>query len=526
MKQNPNLTTLLKKTVLVFFIISSISACKKAQEPSVISSKSNEFNKNGIPTPYFDWSTADYMPTPAGSQTILVPWANGSVRGFTSDIQYDYLPVDGWKLLYNTFDPAKPLPSNPFFVLYNKYRALLRVYIYVTTNGFQNSDYLTTGLNLGPNAINSNMLNYSGQDIVDMNIDSTIKIASKIEPTQIATGVWYATQYEIAYDSNIKTSTFQQIGVNSTINWTNVSTISLGGTAEGTIKGSITSPGSSPFSLSKILTGTLDAVGASFFTANKGSSTTNPGEGNKLGLPAAIFNASSTALTSGLSDIVKGFFSGIFGGKTGGVNQSVSLTTNTNINLTGNSTQNGALWPNPGLGLGIPGTINSQSAVGYLPYYNEPMGLFYLSNTPHSNVVYHSRQEGFGGRNDVYFVNQSLYSIDNSSVNLIFNPDVVNTSADGVTIDPSDIKKDIVFLPGTYNSAQDLGFNGTPESVGKLKVYTAAGTDGKAGVYWTKSNPDSFPKGRTAIRISFHVTPNSNPAARFLYVKTFLATVN
>lgn len=523
MKQNPNLTALLKKTVLVFFIISLISGCKKAQEPSVISSKSNEFNKNVIPTPYFDWSTVDYMPTPSGSPTILVPWANGSVRGFTSDIQYDYLPADGWKLLYNTFDPAKPLPSNPFFVLYNKYRALLRIYVYVTTNGFQNSDYLTTGLNLGPNSINSNMLNYSGQDIVHVNIDSNIQIASKIEPTQISSGVWYATQYEIAYDNNIQTSTFQQIGVNATINWTNVSTISLGGTAEGTIKGSITSPGSSPFSLSKILTGTLDAVGASFFAANKGNSTTNPGEGNKLGLPAAIFNASSSALTSGLSDIVKGFFSGIFGGKTGGTNQSVSLTTNTKINLTGNSTQNGALWPNPGLGLGIPGTINSQSAIGYAPYYNEPMGLFYLANTPNVNATYISYPVNIGDRLNGYYDNQVEYILNSSSINPIWNNVVVNTSADGVSI--SDFKNEIVLIPNNpeVGGQYEAGFNGTLETIGEKTAYTdsysvSANMHGRTKL--------QFPKGKLAVRISFHVTPNSNPAAKFLYVKTFYAVEN
>jgi len=503
----------------LLMLIIIVSGCKKdLQKIPASSAPTAKRGVNMIPTPYFSWSTVDYMPTAAGSAPILVPWASGAVRGFTSDILYDYLPADGWELLYNLFDPAKPTPANPFFVLYNKYRSIIRIYVYVNNGGFQNSDYLTTGLNLGPNTINSNMLNYAGQDITSIGVNQTI--TSKMEPTQIANGVWFASQYEIAYDSNIAASTYQQIGLNCTINWTNVSTISLGGTSVGTIKGSITSPGSSPFTLSKLLTGTLDVLGGSLFNSTKGSTAGNPGDGNLLGLPTAIFNAASTAVTSGAADIVKGFLSGIFGGKTGGTNQSVSLTMNSDITLTGNSTQNGALWPNPGLGLVVPGTTNQQSTAGYTPYYNKPMGLFYLSAVPHVTTTYNSEQYGSGGRANIYYVNQTLYAVDNSTVNLVWNPDIVNSSATGVAI--SDIKKEVVYIPDPtkLTGGTQIGFNGTPENIGKLSAYTSDG--GYAGVFWRATSSGVFPKsGAVAVRISFHVTPAANPAAKFLYVKTF-----
>jgi hypothetical protein len=517
MKNKLTINRFMKATAILLLII-SVESCKK-QVFDKVDIPPAKPAKDVISTPYFDWFSADYMPTPSGAPTILVPWASGAIRGFTSDIMYDYKQEDGWNLVYNTFDPSKPLPSNPFFVLYNKYRSLLRVYVYVTTNSFVTSDYLTTGLNLGPNAINSNMLNYGGQDIVTVGTNQTS--IGKIEPTQLATGVWYATQYEIAYDPNVKTHQYQDIGLNCSVTWTNVSTISLGGTQQGSINGSITSAGSSPFSLGKVLTGTLDGAGLSLFSKNGGPDVNHPENDNKLGLPSLVFKAGVAAMTGGLSDIAKGFLSGIFGGSTGATNQSVALTLNTNITLNGNATDNGALWPNPGLGLGVPGTANSQTTVGYAPHYNTPMGLFYLSSVPHATTQYNSEEVSGGGKGSTYYINQTLYSVDAPSVHIIWNPDIVN-QPHGVTI--SDLHYDVVCIPPTpLTGGTQIGYNGSAETVGALNVWTS---DAFAGVHWKATNPNVFPKCKAAIRISFHATPSDNPAAKFLYVKTFYATVD
>ncbi|MBD3750653.1 MAG: hypothetical protein IE931_14290 [Sphingobacteriales bacterium] len=92
-------------------------SCKKHKLNNSIAIKNGT---NSIPLFPFDWETADYMPTPSGT-TILVPWANGSVKGFSSDIWYDYKTSDGWSLVYNVFNTSS-LPANPWFALYNKYR--------------------------------------------------------------------------------------------------------------------------------------------------------------------------------------------------------------------------------------------------------------------------------------------------------------------------------------------------------------------------------------------------------------------
>ena len=120
-------------SIALFTILTT--GCKKDLNGSVAAN-----GTDGI-TPFpLNWETVDYMPTPSGT-TILVPWANGSVKGFSSDIWYDFKSSDGWSLVYNTFNTTS-LPANPWFALYNKYRGLLRIYVFVTTNGFVASDYL------------------------------------------------------------------------------------------------------------------------------------------------------------------------------------------------------------------------------------------------------------------------------------------------------------------------------------------------------------------------------------------------
>jgi hypothetical protein len=505
-----NLAYSFRGTFLLFMLAILFSTgCKKDLNGSVISNGSD-----GIQPFPLNWETTDYMPTPSGT-TILVPWANGSVKGFSSDIWYDYKSNDGWALVYNVFN-NNSLPANPWFALYNRYRGLLRVYVYVTNNGFVTSDYLTSGLNLSPNAISSSMLNYIGQDIVDVTKNQSV--ISHIEPTQLATGVWYASQYEIAYDSKIATSTYQQLGLNWTLKWTSISQISLGGTQQGTINGTITTPAPS-FNLGNtLMNGALELTGLSVLQNNKGAASDF--SQNTLGLPGNAFKAVQDGLQSGLSGVVKNVFSSIFGGSSSNTQQ-VSLTMNTNINLTGNSTQGGAFFPDPGLGIGIPGISNSQSAQGYIPGYNNPMGVFYLTSTPTVNVhtttsiVYVDDGSGI----QVPYTNYSnFYTVNNSILNSVFvaNPNVINTLAGGAAI--QNMQAQVVIL--NPDTGYDFQVWGNQETIGtNYNAYTGSSVTTSYSL-----EHGSQPAAQAAIRVIFDVVPN-NGAPKSTIVKTFLANI-
>ncbi|RTL47441.1 MAG: hypothetical protein EKK39_14325 [Sphingobacteriales bacterium] len=498
------------RLVLLLFLFATLvsTGCKKNLNSSISTT-----GTDGIQPFPLSWETADYMPTPTGT-SILVPWANGSVKGFSPDIWYDYKSSDGWTLVYNVFNTTS-LPANPWFALYNKYRGLLRIYVYVTNNGFVASDYLTSGLNLAPNSISSSMLNYIGQDVVDVTKNQTS--ISKIEPTQLATGTWYASQYEIAYDPNIVTSTYQQLGLNWTLKWTSVSSIALGGTQQGTINGTISTPAPS-FDISGLLTqGALEATGLAIFSNNAGGDKTNYTQ-NTLGLPGNIFKSIQDGLQSGLSGVVKNIFNGIFGGSSSNT-QEVNLTMNTKIQLTGTSSQSGAFIPDPGLGIGIPGISNSQSASGYIPGYNQPMGVFSLSSTPIINkhtttsIVYVNE----GGVNVPSTKYTNLYTVNSNIFNSAFitNPNVINSLSDGAII--KNLQTQVVILnPNTAYNFQAFGNN---ETVGSYNVYTGTSVT----TNYTLEH-GSQPSNQAAVRVIFDVVPN-NGAPKSTIIKTFLANI-
>ncbi|PSL28164.1 hypothetical protein [Chitinophaga ginsengisoli] len=467
--------------------------CKKENKLPISSEISAIVKPFGVPAYSFNWEVSDYMPTPPG-YSIFVPWANGSVKGFPSDIWYDMKAADGWELVYNEFNPtASSLPANPFFVLYNKYRGVLRIYEYVTTTGFVNSSYLTSGLNLSPNNINSNMLNYIGQDLIDVSVKHTV--ITKVESTQIATGVWYAAQYEIAYDPSIASSTYQQIGLNWTLKWTNISGVSLGGTSTGTLNGTISNT-TNGFNVGSLGTGALEAAGLSVFDNNKGNDANHPGNGNKLGLPASIFEAAQKGMKDGLTGIITNVFSAIFGGSTT-TTQQVNLTMNANITLNGTISSNGALIPDPGLGLGVPGTSNSQSAPGLIPFYNKPMGVFYITGKP---IVDVTRTEEV--LDTSYFTHS--FSLEPGSYQIVYNPEVLSIA------NIQNVRTEVLLIDPPYPATANFQIGSHTAG------YAWSVTFGPAGYfdwYWP-----------IAVRIAFDVVPK-NGAPKSTIVKTFYATI-
>lgn len=493
------------KPFIFFFFTALIFSvgCKKVSNQKI----AIEEGYNAILPFPFDWDNpnTNYMPTPAGT-AILVPWANGSTRAFSNDILYDYSKNDGWELVYNVFNDSA-LEANPYFVLYNKYRGLLRIYVYVTTNGFTTSSYLTSGFSLGPNSINSHMLNYIDQDVVDINIKKTA--ITKIEPTQLASYVWYASQYEIAYDSTISSANYQNIGLGWTLKWTNITDVSLGGGAVGSLKGTISTPPSQFNLAGNLITGALNATGLTILNNNKGPDNSKPGVGNQLGLPPLVFDAVLSGVNGGLSGLatVKNLMNVIFGGSSSNT-QSVNLTLNADITLTGNAINGGAFIPDPGLLLGVPGVANSQTAVGHVPGYNQNMGVFYIAGKPKVQVIYtqETPPANWDGPANRYYLNN--FSIQANSFHFSINPVVTNIAS-------VEIVSQEVLIPEVFTDVYNHFYAYTPstELVGAKTYYNGYTMDG------TKILPGT---DRAVVRVKVRVTPN-NGAPPCTIIKTFLA---
>ena len=287
-----------------------------------------------IPTPTFDWANAEWMPVPAGQSAIPSPWNGaGSISyPYGMDITNDRYPNAGWELLYNTFDANASGPLvNPYFVLYNKYRGILRIYLYLTTEFVATSSYLQDGISVVSDHQTS-LLSFLGKEIIDPEerYATTDYIQIQGSPDNIspmAANKWYMMQYELAYDPDITSIPYDQVQLAWYLNYCNVQTIKLGGTQEGRINGTIGAASSTTFydefktAAKSTGTAVLTGIGKNFITENARDETTDSlGRNNNLGLPnyiySSISNTINSALSGSLDEIPQALFKGfnaIFG---------------------------------------------------------------------------------------------------------------------------------------------------------------------------------------------------------------------
>ncbi|MGB8194272.1 MAG: hypothetical protein WCF67_20235, partial [Chitinophagaceae bacterium] len=398
--------------------------------------------------------------------------------------------------VYNTFNTTA-LTSPNYFALYNKFRGLLRFYLYLPPGSPVPSTYINHGLSLS-GAANSSLLNYISGDVVDL--ANNVRNTTNIEKYQVqSTGSWYAFQYELAYDPNIPNLTYQDLNLSWNTAAVSVSQVNLYGNIDGAIKGTISQPASTPS-----FAGAVQAVTLGGFKLLSSYAITG-GTAAAFGLPEKVFNA--------LKGSVNNFFQGgkvsnilnaIFGGG-GGSTQQVNLTLNAKIGLDGTITSVAGLSGNQTVI--IPGITYNSSAAGYAPAYTQPLGVFNLSAKPKINVRTTSVRLGDrGGGNRV----TKEFFIDQTSFNTLINPAV---SAEATI---SNIKQEIVLINPYHLNALAWSTDGILEEIGAYnKVYTNA-------TKYVTDRASTFTFDIVGIRFTFDVTPN-NGSPKVTIVKTFAA---
>jgi hypothetical protein len=494
----------------------------------------------------FDWETVDWMPTPAGQTKIPPPWiGQGSIAStYGLDVISDHKKADGWGLVYNTFDPnASGTLINPYFILYNPYRGLMRIYFYVTTQFVYPSTYIVDGLTMVSSA-NTSMLNFLGADVV--NYSHNKSNYSQIEPAPadgsqpLASNKWYMLQYELAYDPQIANLTSSNLQLSWFMNFNSVSTISLGGTATGTIK---TAAGAATPDLMSALqngakssaTGVASIFGSAVLQNNKAANDTT-GK-NNMGLANSAFNAllkgtlgALGTLTGGIpGSIISGLFSAVVGGNSSA--NTINLNINTTITLNGTQTTAGS-FPSSPTSMYVPGSIISATAQNYIPLYNNSLGVFNLSGPPQIICKY------IAGESAITYY--SLTPSELSGSNLVFNPAVLaiakiqNIKEEVVLIDPQKT------YPWTFNPQSNSyygfpyplsGSTGKKEIIGNHVVYTGVSfeADTQGYDYYDQENGGLYQvfngmelNQGLGVRVQFDVVPN-NGAPKSTIIKTFTA---
>lgn len=488
--------------VLLFSICGCQEELNLAQRDLSKTNEESTFLFSGISTYPLDWENIDYMPTPPGTPSVLVPWASGTSRQFTAELAGDYKSSDGWTLLYNTFNTSA-LPDNWYFILYNKYRGLVRLYYYIPSNAnYISSANITHKLAIeGSYAPSSPMLNFAGQRFVDVNSNS--RFASTVEQWQVARSTWYVFQYELAYDENMANQSYSTFNFLWPLRSSQITNITIDGTVMGSLNGTISLPGSD-FTISP--TFSIDGSRNKSTVAIKGSSDA---EKLKPGLGQTIVNAIKNAITNGAKGIISNILSGIFKRNSSTPEENVNLKIDAKVSLNGQLTSD-VLLSSPVFA--IPG-YNQSSTPGFVPAYNKPLGVFYLSDRPTIDVTYRKVPTppcAEEGAPDEYYLYK--FNIDPNSFQLNFNPAVTGVA------DIQNIEYDILLK---YSRASDIL---TCASSYREELIIGQGTFYE--VFFLRTLFPTFGTGPTLsaplyLRVSFDVVPkDGNPPVTI--TKTFV----
>lgn len=460
-------------------------ASTSADNPELSGENLRIFNNPPIPSYALNWETVYNLPHP--NLTIRAPWQIGSSIRISNDILYDYKKVDGWELAYSTF--SSTYAENPlFFVLYNKFRGLLRVYYY-SKNDISTtfSDYLVGNLTLmGSQYTSSPVLNFASQSVI--NVNEKQLFAANLIPFKAAAYTWYAFEYELAYDPNMASRFYTQLSAVLEIDGVNVTNVNLDGESSTVLDGGT-------FSNSSSLN-----INPNFSSSNTVYNNSVIVNGNtdadKLKIGSILKNGIKSALTSGLAGLAKNILSGLFT-KTSSNSNVSKMMIDVNSTLTGTFEDDlGIQYPH----LAFTGT---QSPIGN-GTYSSPQGVFNLSNNPTIKVkkIHQRRINQYGEEiePDIYY----SYEVIPSSVNFIWNPAVIPSLGSVSNLKYEVILRDIN-QPVTFTS-------GTKEKSGSLAI--VAGQLIKNNFYQQES---------IGVRISYKFTPSngSNPVYN---VKTFTAT--
>ena len=486
---------------LVLLIIFTITSCKKNSEQII--KKDNDKDKSistfGFTPPPLDWENIDYMPTPPGLPQILVPWASGASRQFAAEMANDYKSLDGWVLVYNTFNNIS-VPDNWYFILYNKYRGLMRMYYYVPSgsNFITSKNIIQTLAIEGSYSASSPLMNFAGQDII--NINSNSSFGSQIEPYQVAPATWYILQYELAYDQNMSSQSYSSFNFLWTIRSGDISNISLNGTQTGSLTGIVSTPGTN-FTISP----SFSISGAN--NSNVIINGSSDAEKLKPTLGQTIVNTIKGAILNGAQGIIKNILSGIFKKSTSNTpEENVNLKIKTNISLNGTLTSN-FLLTSPSFS--IPG-YDQTSTTGQTPAYNETLGVFYLSNRPTINITYTHIPIPTcaepGSPNQYYRYN---FTVDNNSFQYIFNPAVTSIAS------IQNIQTDILLPDRGLDILPCAGVN-TQEFIDNQLYYKVT----PSVVTLDPTIGESILYTPVYLRVSFDVVPN-NGTSTVRIAKTF-----
>jgi hypothetical protein len=340
----------------------------------------------------------------------------------------DYTRAKGWELLRRDFG-CTHITSYPYFVLYNRYSGLIRVFIY------ENEQHLFSSMAVKIQPVNSpypattasgDAIEAAPDKFLSTSPSSTIgKTVLAVSDNLGGSNRWSVVEFDPSFDPNIANSIYTGAGLQFTIyavqNYALQASIN-GTTVSGSSPGLNFSPQNQPTTSGGNITFT--AVGEKFTTFGKDLNDLKSGinsaatgisaflsgfdpkslEGSvkanaddaaakTSGSPSAvsqfanIFGDAAGILTGGASVIkLAGDIIGLLSGGSAKTPAPAPVYTSVNLSLTGSLTLNDVAQT---FILRVPGTIQTDG--NNATYYKCPLGIFNLVSTPKADTVIYTR---------------------------------------------------------------------------------------------------------------------------------------
>jgi hypothetical protein len=501
----------------------SISSCNKELEQTL--PKEGISLKANTPSPSLDWSNLSSFNN-GPNQVIPAPWSGGASRAFPTDYLSDYKPEDGWVMYFNTINKIKEVDA-PYFVLYNRYRGTMRIYYYFMPKSGVETSQVTFQLDLKGTENNSNILSFDNQETIDFSSNPTT--ISKVQHEKIyQSGAWYAEEFQLAYDPSLQNKSYTSNQLRWNMFSTSIDQVNLDGIQKGEINGTVQTPKPTTSFLGQLVSGAINLGTGGIGTYATGAKILGNFFSKSFGpvklenVKKGIEDAANKNLKTGGSSIFNAMSSLVSGSSGGGFSeQKVNLIMDTEMQLTGSIKHD----PN-GLfstSLFISGTQGLSQAPGDIPNYSGKLGIFNISAKP--KIIAEDFTPSLEPpRDDVMQKKYAVsYSVDNESFQFITNPDIINNTPTGATIQnyKTEVVTDDLASTAPYDFEE---FPGTIEYIGTTKKVVTGGSIVYA--FWTRTNPGPV-KSKigyidTYLRISFDVVPN-NGKPKTTIVKTFKA---
>lgn len=337
----------------------------------------------------------------------------------------DYTPRNGWVLIYKDFGCSGGI-NNPYFILYNKYRGKLRLFMLLYKQNFGNGGIATlrwangnktTALLTHGSGISRANLNYhKGNPIsTDVFTSTTDKISNSFYSDK-----WFVADFDVAFD-HLTPTTASDYQLSIDVSAIESSTVEMSGNLEW-----ITEPYSPNISSTNIKTGTQNGNPFKEYLTNARKITKNiPSESDlrkifgdqkntlldyQVNTSASFGNTKIseryqfimeqlaegddfTNFLTGISryapvvgkylDVAIGAFDFFSSKPNAGPQQVVVMPTITHgtISLTGTIRTEKPVEP---IVIGLPGT--NQTNAAYKPYYNCPLGVVGLEKEPQLSI--------------------------------------------------------------------------------------------------------------------------------------------